>query len=95
MLTAADGREALQVFRKDGRVDLLISDVVMPGMSGKELLDRIQVTHPDVCVLFVSGYTDNVILRHGIQEGEVHFLEKPYSSERLAVKIREILRSDG
>lgn len=95
VLTAADGREALQVFRKDGRVDLLISDVVMPGMSGKELLDRIQETHPDVRVLFVSGYTDNVILRHGIQEGEVHFLEKPFSSERLAVKIREILRSDG
>lgn len=95
VLTAADGREALQVFRKDGRVDLLISDVVMPGMSGKELLDRIQETHPDVRVLFVSGYTDNVILRHGIQEGEVHFLEKPFSSERLAVKIREILRNDG
>lgn len=95
VLTAADGREALQVFRQDGRVDLLISDVVMPGMSGKELLDRIQETHPDVRVLFVSGYTDNVILRHGIQEGEVHFLEKPFSSERLAVKIREILRSDG
>lgn len=93
---AADGAEALERFHSNGGgVDLIISDVVMPGMSGRDLLDRIQETHPDVRFLFVSGYTDNVILRHGIQEGEVHFLEKPYSSERLAAKIREILRTEG
>ena len=93
--TAANGREALESFHSNGRVDLLISDVVMPGMSGRELLDRIQETHPDVRVLFVSGYTDNVILRHGIEEGEVNFLEKPFSSKRLAAKVREILQREG
>lgn len=90
--TAADGPEALALLdREDGTVDLVISDVVMPGLSGPDLIARIREKRPDIRVIFISGYTDNVVLRHGILEGEVDFLEKPYTIERLARKIREVL----
>ena len=90
--TAADGPEALALLdREDGTVDLVISDVVMPGLSGPDLIARIREKRPDIRVLFISGYTDNVVLRHGILEGEVDFLEKPYTIDRLARKIREVL----
>jgi signal transduction histidine kinase/CheY-like chemotaxis protein len=93
---AANGDEALAAFeRLDGRVDLVICDVVMPGMSGPEVVQRIRARRGETRVLFISGYTDNVILRHGILEGEYQFLEKPFSAERLAAKIREVLGEKG
>jgi len=89
---ASDGERGLRVFEATPRdYDLVITDVVMPGMSGRELVDRIRWLQPEVKVLFVSGYTDNVILRHGIMEGEVDFLEKPFPADRLARKVREVL----
>jgi len=89
---AADGERGLKTFEASPRgFDLVVTDVVMPGMSGRELVDRIRWLHPDVRVLFVSGYTDNVILRHGIMEGEVDFLEKPFAVDRLVQKVREVL----
>jgi signal transduction histidine kinase/ActR/RegA family two-component response regulator len=92
VFVASNGPQAIERFEQlGGRIDLVISDVVMPGMSGREMLDRLRRIQPGLQAVFVSGYTDNVILRHGIQEGEVDFLEKPFSSERLARKIREIL----
>jgi signal transduction histidine kinase/ActR/RegA family two-component response regulator len=97
VVPAASGEEALAAI--DGEsgkidVDLVISDVVMPGMSGPEVVDRVRERNPSIRAIFVSGYTDNVVLRHGILEGEFEFLEKPYSVNRLAAKIREVLAKE-
>ena len=86
------GEEALTVFGEVGHeVDLVITDVVMPGMSGKELADRIHEKNPHMKVLFVSGHTDDIVLTHGIREGEVDFLPKPVAPDRLARRIRSLL----
>jgi len=91
---AANGNEALTTFEGlGGAVDLVICDVVMPGMSGQEVVDRIRSKSPETRVIFMSGYTDNVVLRHGILEGEFEFLEKPFSADRLAAKIRQVLEA--
>jgi signal transduction histidine kinase/ActR/RegA family two-component response regulator len=91
---AANGQEAIALCENGASdVDLLITDVVMPGMSGREVMDRVRRIRADVSVLFISGYTDNVILRHGIREGEFEFLQKPFSTQKLARKIRQVLES--
>ena len=91
---AANGTEALATFERiGGLVDLVLCDVVMPGMSGQEIVERIRAKSPDTRVLFMSGYTDNVVVRHGILEGEFEFLEKPFSADRLAAKIRQVLEA--
>ncbi len=71
--------------------DLLITDVILPGMSGKELHDRVRQSHGELPCLFISGYTDNIMLRHGLRQDRVHFLKKPFSYEDLGRKIAEIL----
>ena len=92
VVVAANGEEALVALDEEGgEVHLVISDVVMPGMSGPEVVDRLRQRNPAIRAIFISGYTDNVVLRHGILEGEFEFLEKPYSVNRLAAKIREVL----
>jgi signal transduction histidine kinase/CheY-like chemotaxis protein len=91
VVVAASGEEAFAALEEGAEVDLVISDVVMPGMSGPELVERLRQDNPAIRVIFISGYTDNVVLRHGILEGEFEFLEKPYSVNRLAAKIREVL----
>ena len=94
MAAAANGNEALATFERiGGLVDLVLCDVVMPGMSGQEIVERIRAKSPDTRVLFMSGYTDNVVVRHGILEGEFEFLEKPFSADRLAAKIRQVLEA--
>ncbi len=91
---AANGNEALATFEKvGGLVDLVLCDVVMPGMSGQEIVEHIRAKSPGTRVLFMSGYTDNVVVRHGILEGEFEFLEKPFSADRLAAKIRQVLEA--
>jgi signal transduction histidine kinase/ActR/RegA family two-component response regulator len=95
VMVAASGEEAFAVLDgESGDVDLVISDVVMPGMSGPEIVERLRQRNPAIRAIFISGYTDNVVLRHGILEGEFDFLEKPYSVNRLAAKVREVLEKD-
>lgn len=75
------------------QIRLLITDVVMPEMNGRDLADRLKSRHPDLRVLFMSGYTANVIAHRGVLEAGVHFIQKPFSRKNLAAKISEILTS--
>ncbi len=92
---AANGAEALAALDEmdalGRRIDLVICDVVMPGLSGPEVVERLRARDPAIRALLISGYTDNVVLRHGILDGEYGFLEKPFSTDRLAAKIRDVL----
>ncbi len=95
VLEASTGHEALrtaQEFR--GKIHLLLTDVVMPEMSGKALGTQIRDARPGIKVLFISGYTNNAIVHHGILDSNVAFLQKPFTHDILAQKIREVLGSD-
>ncbi|MBC7932299.1 MAG: PAS domain S-box protein [Rubrivivax sp.] len=92
VLAAADGKFALDVAASHGgEIDLLLTDVVMPQMSGRRLAEHMKTTHPGTRVLYMSGYTDDAILRHGVIEETAAFMEKPYSPDALARKVREVL----
>jgi CheY-like chemotaxis protein len=92
VLEASDGNEAIAVAgRHPGRLHLLLTDVVMPGMNGKELAERLQELRPDLKVLFISGYTADVIAHRGVLDRGVAFLHKPFSPEELAQKVRDAL----
>ncbi len=94
VLAAASGAAALQVmaaYRQD--VHLLVTDVVMPGMSGRLLAETLQPEHPALKVLFLSGYTDDAVVRHGVLQAHVAFLQKPFTQPSLAKKVREVLDS--
>jgi PAS domain S-box-containing protein len=96
VLTASHGVEALQLLeRHDGPVDLLLTDVVLPGMSGRDLATRVAEVRPESKVLYTSGYTDDAILRHGVLDNATHFVGKPYSRAELTRKVREVLDSPG
>ncbi|MDQ3743312.1 MAG: response regulator [Acidobacteriota bacterium] len=92
VLTARDGCEALALCReRRAEVDLLITDVVMPEMSGRELAERLADECPGARVLYMSGYTDDAVVRHGVLEAGTHFLQKPFTPGGLARKVREVL----
>jgi len=86
---SADALEALRLIGKDSRFDLVISDVVMPHMNGKDLCDQIKRRVPQTRVLLMSGYTDDALVQHGVLTNELAFLEKPFSPGRFARKVRE------
>ena len=75
----------------DREIDLLMTDVVMPGMNGRQVAERLVGMRPDLGVLFTSGYPSDTILRHGIADARAVFIEKPYLVADLARKVREIL----
>jgi PAS domain S-box-containing protein len=95
VLEARDGSEAVQrAGQHPGRIDLLMTDVVMPRMGGREVAERLTELHPGVKVLFLSGYTEDAVVRHGILEAQVAFLQKPFRPGALAAKVREVLDSE-
>lgn len=92
VLEARDGAEAIRVSQDlDGEIDLLLTDVIMPGMSGKELAERLGSMRPETKVLYMSGYTHNVILNKGVLWSGTHYIQKPFAPEVLAKKVREVL----
>lgn len=94
VLQAGDGPEALQLARSHaGRIELLVTDVVMPGMSGSQLADQLTQTRPDTRVLYLSGYTDETVHRHGLLNSGLSFLQKPFTPSVLLHKVRQLLDS--
>jgi len=92
VLEAGDGGEALVVAeRHTGPIHLLLTDVVVPQLGGRRLADRLVALRPELRVLFTSGYTDDEVVRRGVFEAETSLLQKPFSPETLARKVREVL----
>lgn len=90
VLPAKTADEALQLFEQE-RVDLVLTDVVMPDISGQEVADRLEKLQPGIKVLFMSGYTDKIIAHQGVLNEGIHFIEKPFGPDELARKVREVL----
>jgi PAS domain S-box-containing protein len=94
VLEAANGKEALQIFdNRTWPIDLLLVDVVLPQMSGAELVRHLQGFDPNLKVLYMSGYTNNAIVHHGVLDTDVAFLQKPFKGTALLLKIRDVLDS--
>jgi CheY-like chemotaxis protein len=92
VLEAADGQEALQTCKRyHGPIGLLFTDVVMPKMNGAELAQKVIRLRPEIKVLFMSGYTDDAVVRHGILQDDVHFLQKPVTPKALSQVLRKVL----
>ena len=92
VVEASGGEEAIRLCRNHkGPIHLLITDVVMPKMSGKDVARRLQMVHPETKVLFMSGYTDEAIVHHGIVDSHIAFIQKPFSETALMQKIRDVL----
>ena len=92
VLTAADGDEALLICAQHaGDVHLILTDVVMPRMSGKALVEELSQLRPSLKILYMSGYTENAIALHGVLATGTHFLGKPFTMAALTQKVREVL----
>ena len=93
VLEAANGDEALLICQQyDGPIHLLLTDVVMPRMSGKELAERLARIRPDMPVLYMSGYPDQAIMNHGVVEGDIALIGKPFTPDALVLKGAEVLQ---
>jgi PAS domain S-box-containing protein len=92
ILEAASGEEALAIYKQhEGQIDLVMTDVVMSQMSGRELTQSLEILHPGIKVLYMSGYTDDAIVRHGLLDEEIAFLQKPFTPDALMRKVRAVL----
>jgi DNA-binding response OmpR family regulator len=92
VLEASHGREALSLVNQyEDAIDLLVTDVVMPHLSGRELAEQLRALRPQMKVLFITGHTDDALVRHGLLPAEVELLLKPLSPSKLVAKVREVL----
>lgn len=93
VLEAPDAESAIEVIGRGEPIDLLITDVVLPGMNGRELAELLARRRPGLRVLYTSGYTDDAVMRRGIQEGETRFLQKPFTPDGLSTAVRNALEN--
>lgn len=95
VLEAVGSLEALDMAKShDGRIDLLLTDVVMPELSGRELAERLADVHPEMRVLYMSGYADDAVMRHGVLTPGAAFVQKPFTPAGLALKVRDLLDAE-
>lgn len=96
VLTAANGEEALKLAKLHGpSIHMLMTDVVMPQMSGRQLAEELTGIRPQLKVLYMSGYTDDAIVRHGLLDASLNFIQKPFDAASVARKVREVLDSEA
>lgn len=88
---AANADEAVEIFERSGTIDVLLTDVVMPGASGPELTRRLIARWPALRVIYMFGYTEDAIVQHGVLKPGIAFLHKPFTSDTLGRKVREVL----
>lgn len=93
VVVANSAKEALAVFEKDGPFTLLVTDIVMPGMNGSELAQKLLALKPDLKTIYMSGYTDSPIIRQHLRSAERMYLQKPFTLESLTGKVREVLEA--
>src|SRR5262249_51903499 len=94
VIAAGDGNEALRLLAQHrGPLDIIVTDVVMPDLGARQMVDQLVTTFPKAKVLYLSGYTDDAVVRHGILHDQVPFLQKPFTSDTLRRKVREVLDS--
>jgi CheY-like chemotaxis protein len=91
VLASADEQQALAAAHAESRIDMLVSDVVLPERSGPEVADQVRTAHPSVGVLFVSGYTADAVATHGAGEQGTSFLQKPFTGRQLGRCVRDVL----
>ena len=92
VLEAVNGKDALDVCAQyESPIDLVMTDVIMPQMGGRELAEKLEPLLPEAKVLYMSGYTDDAIVHYGVLDESVYFLEKPFDPNALVKKVREML----
>jgi len=93
VISACNGKEGLRTV-EEGKlkdIDLILTDVIMPLMSGKQMVDLLKPLLPDAKIVFMSGYTDDALAPHGVLEHDIELIEKPFLAKNLVTRIREIL----